>query len=467
MTRPGDWLSAAARQPMARQIAFVVCAALVIRLVNLLALGGDSGLALTDDARMYWNTARRTLELGGFYRVDADGLLKPEIERMPLYPMLVAGVIALFGETVWPTLVLQAGLDAATCVLILLIGRRLSPAVGLVAGLAAAASPTLFVNAGLILTETLYLLLLTGGLLALLRHAEHGRLRDVALAGLLIGFALCTRSSIQYLVPVLIAMILALGLRRDRRFLAACTAGLVFAAATLAPVSPILMRNLHSFNSLQLTTQAGNHLMFWVAPAVMAESGYRDRATAIAELRERYDAAALQDPPQNGFEQSALRSRIAGEAMWQAGPAAIVKAWVTGSAINLAAPALLTDPRVRALSNQGFYATEGGVLARVLGFVQQQDSLLYLVIFAGSAILALSFAGLGLVGLALIAWRRPLLALAGVLVAGYFFGVTGPVVSPKYRAPAEPILILWFAIAAVRLCAGPTLAGLSGSAARR
>jgi 4-amino-4-deoxy-L-arabinose transferase-like glycosyltransferase len=64
-----------------------------------------------------------------------DGLCEPHRE-MPLYSMMLAGMLVIFGEMAWPILFFQAGTGVLTTFFTYKIGRLLfSPAVGLLAGL--------------------------------------------------------------------------------------------------------------------------------------------------------------------------------------------------------------------------------------------------------------------------------------------------------------------------------------------
>jgi hypothetical protein len=100
--------------------------------------------------------------------IDAgDALAKPGgfwsalwsmTDRMPLYPLLLAGVQRAFGDAPRVVALIQAVIDAGTCTA-LPRSAPLSPRVGWVAGILAAFSVTFVVVSSQVLTDTLFLLL--------------------------------------------------------------------------------------------------------------------------------------------------------------------------------------------------------------------------------------------------------------------------------------------------------------------
>ena len=86
-----------------------------------------------------------------------------------------------------------------------LLGRRIGgDAVGLVAAAIAALSPNIWVNDGLVMSETLTALTVVGVLLGALWWRERPSLRRAALVGALCGLALLARVEFALLVPLLV-----------------------------------------------------------------------------------------------------------------------------------------------------------------------------------------------------------------------------------------------------------------------
>jgi hypothetical protein len=144
----------------------------------------------------------------------------------------------------------------------------------------------------------------------------------------------------------------------------------------------------------------------------------------------------------NPFEQSQSLTRFGLDAIAAHPFSAIVKAWANGAAVNLAAPAAAIDTRVRALPHPSFDETEGdGLLGQTTNFLLQ-SSPAYLAVMGASILLSVFFLGLQGYGMFALTRDAPWAALFAALCIGYFLAVNGPVGSPKYRLPFEPILII-------------------------
>ncbi len=121
----------------------------------------------------------------------------------------------------------------------------------------------------------------------------------------------------------------------------------------------------------------------------------------------------------------------------------MAKAWIFGAAINLGAPAIILSPPIAQLPRTGFYDTVGStLLAKVGNFLFRSDNAFYawalLLGIAGvAAVRAIQLCGF--IGLLRGGGRWPsMLLLAGWFV--YVFAINGPIASPKYRLPVEPLL---------------------------
>jgi hypothetical protein len=129
---------------------------------------------------------------------------------------------------------------------------------------------------------------------------------------------------------------------------------------------------------------------------------------------------------------------------------AIVESWIDGMVVNLAAPALIADPRVRALPKPSFYETPGRTLwERARAYLFEHVGRYQVLLALGIAGM-LPFLALESIGFIMLARNKPWAALvAGALIA-YFLLLNGPVASPKYRLPIEPMLIVLAAIPLAR-----------------
>jgi hypothetical protein len=232
----------------------------------------------------------------------------------------------------------------------------------------------------------------------------------------------------------------------------------LFAAAAALPVAPVMLRNVLHHSTIGLTSQTGDHLAYWVVPLVTERAdgtAYQvtvDRMRRRAEQRLAEQGLTEQGPiGENTFRESAIKSEMAREELSRLPLSAYVRAWLEGMVVNIASPAVLLDPRVRALPKPSFYNTPGPTLWDKSRAYLFNDAGWYQALLALGLATTTPFVLLEMIGLVMLARVRPLAALLAAGVIGYFLLVNGPIAAPKYRLPLEPILIVLSAIPLTRL----------------
>lgn len=338
-----------------------------------------------------------------------------------------------------------------TCVLIAVIGAQLSRSLALVGGLLAACWINLIIHSGMILSDSLFVFLMTAMLAAAVRFLRTASLGSVALAGLSLGLALATRSAAQLLPFLMLPAALGVPLYRHRGFAIAAISAVLFLVLSLLPVSPLIYRNLSQFDTLALSSQTGTHLVGWVVPLVRraADGTPRDRgAVALSEaIERRIESEGLLKDDATPYQRSAVFQRLALQALGEYPLGAVAKAWLSGALINFAAPAIAVDPRVRQLPHASFDSTVGdGVVAQFRNMLAE-SSVGYIAAMVGGLLFALAFSAAQLYGLICLFRISPWAAIFAMLCVGYFLAINGPVGSPKYRLPFEPVLILFSGLA--------------------
>ena len=134
----------------------------------------------------------------------------------PLYPMFLAGSYALPGPDRLAVLLIQILLGAAMTAAVYLIGRKLfSERAALAAAIFCALYYPLITISMSVLSEALFIPLMTLSLLFALYALFDGGKKNFAMAGILAGLACLTRPVIIYL-PLLLAIAAALGILRRR-----------------------------------------------------------------------------------------------------------------------------------------------------------------------------------------------------------------------------------------------------------
>lgn len=437
------------RRSAARILLAIFAAALAVRLLNILLLPGGEAGHFVDDSPGYWRWAARLLTEGWFGWWNGDGTSLFD-RRSQTYLYFLGAVRLLFGDAPAAAAAVQAVLDAATCAMIAWLGARLDRRIGILAGAAAALWPNMIVISALIITDTVFLFLFTAMLCLCVRFLETGGWRWALAAGLLFGAALTTRSVIQFLVPAMLVAAAALPAYRGRGWRGSGMAVAGFAIGMMMLPGPVLYRNMTHFDAFALTAQTGPHLLNWVVPPIRFAADGTPPSETRADNNRRFEADWLARQGKtradlNQYRLSREMSLMARAELAELPKGAVVAAWATGAAMNLAAPPLISDPRVRALDKPSFSETPGATIqARIANYLFADIGAYQIVLLTGLGFMALALSLQGW-GVLLLVRRRPWAAFyAGGLIL-YFLLANGPVAAPKYRLPMEPALIVFAA----------------------
>lgn len=233
--------------------------------------------------------------------------------RTPGYPLLLAGLFAIFGpSSPIAVVLLQHLMMIATAMLIAAIGWRITAnkIVALVAGCSCACSLQLLAYANMVLTEAPYTLVLVAAIYALVRFIQDEKWRWLALASLLAGVGYLLRPIGLYLLPVCGVLALRqVWIARNSVWLwrSLFTAATASALPALLAAAPWMVASAYAHKSLQATrcldyvyyfraatvegldstkseTMVDIHRVIAEAQAsghLNAHADYRDRATVI------------------------------------------------------------------------------------------------------------------------------------------------------------------------------------------
>lgn len=145
-------------------VVFVV--ALAIRLVTLAYFLPK--LKPDVDLDAYRSLARSLAQGRGFVAPGPGGEVLPQVDRTPVYPSFLAGIMKIGGDRLGLFLAVQCVVGALVCALtVLLAARWLTPKVSALAGLLVALDPNSAVRCVDLRTETLFTLLVVAGACAL------------------------------------------------------------------------------------------------------------------------------------------------------------------------------------------------------------------------------------------------------------------------------------------------------------
>jgi 4-amino-4-deoxy-L-arabinose transferase-like glycosyltransferase len=419
--------------------------ALAIRWVYdivLFAAMGTAGL-LGADSHAYLADAQRMAAAALSGNLHGWAWLGSDLSQMPLYPWLLALNVAIF-NTLAPLFVTleQALADAGTCLLVYMIAARLDYRIAVPAAIAAALNPTQIVLSGLVYNDTLFtffVALFLYGAVCWLRGPSWSAALTMGAGS---GMAAMERVVVAPWLPICLVILLVMQATVGRVHFRHVAQVIMVAAIFCLGIAPILSRNALKYDTWSLTPQGGTHLALWVVPLVREAKDGTPWERGIVDVK-KLKIARYPTRPDNPFIDSQHYAEIARKELAKLGLGAIIKAWAIGATINLASPAIIISPPIAQLPRTGFYATTGrSVFDKIGNFLFHSDNALY------AWALLLGIAAVGLVRLlqlcglfALIRDRKvwPITILL-VLWAVFILSANGPVASPKYRLPIEPVL---------------------------
>jgi tetratricopeptide (TPR) repeat protein len=409
----------------------IVAGAFLVRLIYNLVLNGgeDPTQNFVVDEREYYGAAHTYAEGRGLQFYDTFLWV-----RAPLYPVFLGTLFRTFGTGYGSTLFIQSLLSAATLIPLAWMAHWAAGRAGArwTAGLGALYLPfSLF--AGLLLSETLFLLLFSIAIALLLKSQQ--TLREgwrrwivwVALAGAALGLAALTRASALVFIA-LAALWLFLVQRRHmtksdvgrEALLRRLAAPGALLAAGLILILPWMLRNVGAHGGFFLDTTGGYNL--WLASV-----GVRD------EPRLQADLLAIPSQPE--------RERFAQARAWEnifAKPLDYLGKGVKES-LDLWRPQFSSEERQ--VAGYAWGRVPGWHLAALVLF----DDILY------GLILLLAFWGLAASRPHPLKWLTALWVLLWVVTSFVFFAVV------RFRVPIVAALLPWAGIGVVILLQGGLL----------
>lgn len=233
-----------------KRLAFLLAVSFLVRVGFVLTLQDRLHF---DDEFEYRKMAENFLAGGGLMPGETMKAFRP-----PLYPLLLAAVLRMFGFSLTGIRILQALFSTVTVVLIWLLGERLfSKRVAWISGWVSAVYPFFVFYSGFLLTETLFVFLVVLSVFLVMEIPKGGRATSLA-AGAAIGLSGLCRPTMQiYVIPVT-----ALVLLSAKRFGVGFRKAVFLALGFLLLLAPWVIRNyrvLHRF--VPGTTMSGR--VFW------------------------------------------------------------------------------------------------------------------------------------------------------------------------------------------------------------
>ena len=226
---------------------YIVIAIFLLTLaIRLIVVLQDDGVP-EGDAYVYDSLAVSLSQGNGY--VNSDGTAHSFYP--PFYPFFLSIIYRLFGHSYIAVRIIQSVIGALICVLIYLIAKELRNSIlGILSACFAIIYPPFIKSAELLLTETLFTLLLCLIVYYLVRIQRESRYKDCAVLGLLIGLGLLTKTALIvlpiFVIPVFIN-------KKD-----ALKKYIVVVLFFLLPVTPWIIRNYSVYHRfVPVATQGG------------------------------------------------------------------------------------------------------------------------------------------------------------------------------------------------------------------
>ena len=432
-------------------IIIAVCLRMLLPIASW-AINGDTSRFHANDTAGYVTPARHLLESGDF--ATGNG---PEIIRTPGYPLLLLPGL-LSGQLEWVTVSLQALLGGLAVLLVFGLAHRLADdhRAALIAAGIYAIEPLSVIYSGVLLTETLFAVLILLFLRSMLAHLRTGGLSHLLLSSVLLSGASFVRPIAYPLLLVVGAFLLVRPFRPlafRRRLLNAS----LFAAAGLMVVLPWQIRNGLRTDFYGLSAISAVSLFFYQGAAVRAALD----EVPFYEMQERMGHAHparyfSQHPEQLDWTagQRYAYFRVEGFKAIAQHPLIYARIHLKGMVRSLVDPGA-----VDALKYLGLYPHSGGLLGiavdqgllqatRVL--FQKHPLVIWLSLLLGAGLLV-SY------GLAILGFRMspggPFVPLL-LLVPVYFVLLSGgPQSLGRFRHPTMPILAIFAGVGLSRVAA--------------
>ena len=421
-----------------KDVTFLFLLALLVR-VSYAILFVEIEYLLSEDQMGYIQLAQQFPE---------SGFLGMTSERVPGYPLFISSIYTVFGESLWNVISIQILLDSASCVVIALMAKSLFGKGFWIAGVLSVINLNMIILSASLLTDTLFLFLFILFIFSLLQYLQNERTSWLILLVLFISLATLVRPSSYYLLPILLIGLVGWRLWHRDTILKIGKLVILYLVIIGVLLGGIHQRNYQQYGSTALVSQTGTHLLGWIVPATYQYSGQGSYQEGQQLARGKLASALQRDQLEelsNPFESSSYLANVGKDVLFELGFINILKAWTVGSVINLLAPSVAFSPALRAMEHPSFYETEGnGIIEKLFNYIKNSSGFLYLSILAVGTIISIIFTMLALAGVfKMISALPPITVTTLLLLVGYFFAITGPIIGVKYRLPIEPILTLF------------------------
>jgi 4-amino-4-deoxy-L-arabinose transferase-like glycosyltransferase len=269
---------------------FLLAALFGARFLLAIPVFQDPARVLFPDSENYLVLARQLIAGQGYAH---DSPAPADLARPPGYPLLLAGLLAIFGQDYRVIVLVQLALGAAVSMLLYAAASRLHwREIGFAAPLVYALTSNAALWAVTILSDTLFVFLVAGGLLLLAAFWRTEKIHVAAFSGIVVGLSSLTRPIGVVLLPLWGLAVAAraisprVGIRRLRLWAPA------FSVDGLVLVLPWSYKNAQLYGLLAVSSFDAWNLGRYQAAGALA----RAEGIPIEEARDRIGTSRIPQP---------------------------------------------------------------------------------------------------------------------------------------------------------------------------
>jgi len=419
-------------------IAFLI----IVRIAAFIYFLAIEGQYMTFDSQSYLTLAKNLVEHHVF-AFEAQPPFSAHVWRTPGYPLFLALVHLLGMKSLYWVIFFQELIFGLFIYIFYRYGKPLFGTkiakIGLIYLLI---EPDGLAFPKLIMTETLFMPFLLGGILAIGYYIKFKHWRYLIFSGLLMGIGALIRPAILYLPIVIAVVLLVCGSFASKRWL---HVGAFFLAFVLA-VSPWLIRNYLHYQKIYFSGQSSYGLAYFHVPMILEaeknlpfEQGWEYVASRVREKSKQL--ADKQGKPASPLQIHELEKQVAIEELAKY-PKTYAKRWLIGMLKCMTSPLIIElydvykidrDERLHLMEE---ITKADSPVSGVVNYVLNQDRL-YLL----DVIFSLVVAVFALIGATYITLRKDCFLWVMMLTTFYFISIPGPFGHGRFRVPVE---IFWF-----------------------
>ncbi len=364
--------------------------------------------------------------------------------RLPIYPLFISVVLKI-SEKLYFLIFVQHLLGILGILVIFRIGKLFSLEIGLLSALFASINLNLINSSNFVLTESIFVLIFLLFIFFYMKFLKNAQSNYLVVSSVFLGLCSLIRPVVIYLPVIIIIFTLFLKIN----FLSKIRLSLLFLIFYLITVSPWLSRNYYYHGFFSFSSQETPTIIGWYLPHIDQFEKNIDLQTA-RELRKNHWREKFENLPneikENPFRLEQKVKYYAFKEILESNKISVLQAWFWGSLKNIFSPFSADFAYFYKIPHSSFYETSGSnVLKQTSNFLFKNSNIFYSFFIILTLVTTLVFRTFQLHGFFCMAKHYKTEFIFFLTIILYFLIINGPIGSAKYRAPFEPILIIYLA----------------------